>query len=177
MELDELALAARAGGPQAMDDLLAACHPLVMRICSRILPCHQDAEDACQEALLAVATKLHGFAGTGPFGAWLRAVATNSARATYRQLKRRAAETGTAELAVRPDPRTTSVIAGTRLDLLDALEELERRHPQWVEAVVLRDLGDLSYDEIALMLALPPGTVKSRVHDGRVRLRARLAAG
>ena len=49
----------------------------------------------------------------------------------------------------RPDPRTTSVIAGTRLDLLEAMETLERDHPQFVEPLLLRDVYGLPYEEIA----------------------------
>ena len=49
----------------------------------------------------------------------------------------------------RPDPRTTSVIAGTRLDLLEAMETIERDHPQYVEPLLLRDVYGMSYEEIA----------------------------
>ncbi len=67
----------------------------------------------------------------------------------------------------KPDPRTTSVIAGTRLDLLEALETLERDRPQMVTPLVLRDVYGLSYEEIALEVGAPLGTVKSRIHDAR----------
>jgi RNA polymerase sigma-70 factor (ECF subfamily) len=71
----------------------------------------------------------------------------------------------------RPDPRRTSVIAGTRLDLLDALEGLPA---DYAEAAVLRDVLSLSYAEIATLLGVPEGTVKSRIHEARRRLRQRL---
>ncbi|MDO3398365.1 RNA polymerase subunit sigma-24, partial [Nocardioides sp. SOB44] len=67
---------------------------------------------------------------------WWPGVAPNSARSTYRRMKNQAVPAD--PLAVgggrleRPDPRTTSVIAGTRLDLLEAMETLEREHPQLV---------------------------------------------
>lgn len=67
----------------------------------------------------------------------------------------------------RPDPRTTSVIAGTRLDLLEAMETIERKHPQYVEALLLRDVYGMSYDEIAQQVGVPLGTVKAQVHHGR----------
>uniref|UniRef100_UPI0030F717A7 sigma factor-like helix-turn-helix DNA-binding protein n=1 Tax=uncultured Nocardioides sp. TaxID=198441 RepID=UPI0030F717A7 len=66
-----------------------------------------------------------------------------------------------------PDPRTTSVIAGTRLDLLEAMETLEREHPQLVEPLLLRDVYGLPYDEIASLLGIPLGTVKAQIHHGR----------
>jgi RNA polymerase sigma-70 factor (ECF subfamily) len=74
----------------------------------------------------------------------------------------------------RPDPRTTSVVAGTRLDLLDALEQLETDLPETVTSVVLRDIYELSYDEIADQVGVPIGTVKSRISRARVSLKAHL---
>ena len=70
-----------------------------------------------------------------------------------------------------PDPRTTSVIAGTRLDLLEAMETLERDHPQFVEPLLLRDVYGLSYDEIAEQVGAPLGTVKAQIHHGRKLVR------
>jgi RNA polymerase sigma-70 factor, ECF subfamily len=67
----------------------------------------------------------------------------------------------------RPDPRTTSVIAGTRLDLLEALETIEREHPQFVEPLILRDVYGMSYDDIAQQIGIPLGTVKAQIHHGR----------
>ena len=69
------------------------------------------------------------------------------------------------------DPRTTSVIAGSRLDLLDALEVLGTDHPELVEPLVLRDVQELDYNEIATLLDVPLGTVKSRIHSARNAVR------
>ena len=76
----------------------------------------------------------------------------------------------------KPDPRTTSVIAGTRLDLLEAMEELEREHPQMVEPLLLRDVYGLAYEEIAEQVGAPLGTVKAQIHHGRKLVRPMLAA-
>jgi RNA polymerase sigma-70 factor (ECF subfamily) len=76
-----------------------------------------------------------------------------------------------------PDPRTTSVIAGTRLDLLDALDELEQSHPALVESFILRDLGELSYKEIAELTDTRMGTVKDRIHQARKFMEPRLRTG
>jgi len=127
----------------------------------------QDAEEAGQDALLAVARNISGFEGRSRFTTWLHAVASNSARSTYRSLKRRSPEqpSGHAceELPTAADPRTTSVIAGSRLDLLDALEILAASHPLLVEALVLlrayayshdRDLADVARDVVTQGLRL-----------------------
>jgi DNA-directed RNA polymerase specialized sigma24 family protein len=71
----------------------------------------------------------------------------------------------------------TSVIAGSRLDLLDALERLEAYRPELVTPMVLRDICQLDYDDIATQLGVPVGTVKSRIHYARVHVRRSLAVG
>src|SRR5699024_7335635 len=95
------------------------------------------------------------------------------------------------------DPRTTSVIAGSRIDLLEALDQgchevgtvllqlvecfllealdqLEKDRPNLVAPLVLRDLCQMDYNEIASELNLALGTVKSRIHQGRKHVRKSL---
>jgi len=110
--LEALAARAAAGDTDAINELLALIEPRVMRLCSRMLPCKQDAEEACQDALLRVATKIDTFRGGSKFTTWLYTVAGNSARSTYRSLKRRSVEQPVDEMPTHADPRTTSVIAG-----------------------------------------------------------------
>ncbi|MFC5678462.1 RNA polymerase sigma factor [Aeromicrobium endophyticum] len=170
---DRLIAHARAGEPHAMDDLLAAARPLVLRRCAKFLPYRDDAEEAAQEALLTIATRLDDFGGRGSFAGWVTVIASNQALQTYRSMKKRFGDVESEAAGDRPDPRTTSVIAGTRLDLLDALEQLQLDHPAVVEAFVLRDLGALPYDEIAQLTGAPLGTVKARIHTARAYVRER----
>jgi RNA polymerase sigma-70 factor (ECF subfamily) len=171
IDLEELALRAAAGDRDALEDLLAAIQPRVRRIAGRMLLYPEDAEEAAQDALLLVATKIGQFEGRSKFTTWLHAVASNSARSTYRTLKRRAAERSTDEMPLHADPRTTSVIAGSRLDLLEALEVVGATHPELVEPLVLRDVQGLDYNEIARLLDTPLGTIKSRIHHARQAVR------
>ncbi len=167
-DIDELARSARAGDRDALESLLGAVRPRVLNICRGVLPYSGDAEDACQEAMLNVATKIDCWGGRGRFTTWLHVVAVNSARTTYRRLKNLATPTDFEDGSHdRPDPRTTSVIAGTRLDLLEAMETIERDHPQYVEPLLLRDVYGLPYDEIADLVDAPLGTVKAQIHHGR----------
>jgi RNA polymerase sigma-70 factor (ECF subfamily) len=166
-DLGVLAERAAGGDKNAMEDLLRLVHPRVLRICRSVLPYSADAEDAAQEALLNIATKIHTYSGRSSFSTWVHSVAANSARSTYRKLKRSAQAAHNPEQLDKPDPRTTSVIAGTRLDLLEALETLERDRPQMVTPLVLRDVYGLSYEEIAAEVGAPLGTIKSRIHDAR----------
>lgn len=172
---EALARQAADGDGAALEDLLALIRPDVLRRCARFLPCHQDAEEACQDVLLQVALHIRGFEHRSRFTTWLYVVIANSARQTYRALRRRSREEAHADLpAELADPRTTSVIAGSRLDLLEALDRLERRRPDLVAALVLRDVCQLGYREIAAHLAVPEGTVKSRIHQARADVRGYL---
>lgn len=165
--LDDLVASAQAGDERAMDELLTRLRPRVLGRCSRFLPHEQDAEEATQDALLAIATRLGDFTGSGSFLGWVTVIASNASRQTYRSMKRRFSERSHGEVPDRPDARTTSVIAGSRIDLLDAIEALGLRHPEAVEAFVLRDLGSLPYDEVAELTGAPLGTVKARIHTAR----------
>jgi RNA polymerase sigma factor (sigma-70 family) len=175
VDLDRLALAASGGDSAALDALLAEVRPEVLRLCARFLPYREDAEEACQDTLLAVARGIGAFEGRASFRTWLHRIAANRARSTYRALRQRfVSESAGAPAPDHPDPRRTSVVAGTRLDLLDGLEALGL---EFAEPVALRDVLDLSYRDIATLLDLPEGTVKSRIHEGRLRLRERLGDG
>jgi RNA polymerase sigma-70 factor (ECF subfamily) len=174
--LEALATRAATGDQAALEDLLAQIQPRIQRIVGRMLLHPQDAEEATQDAMLSVAKNITKFEGRSKFTTWLHAVASNSARSTYRSLKRRAAELPTDDFPITADPRTTSVIAGSRLDLLEALEVLGSRNPELVEPLVLRDVNGLDYNEIARLLDTPLGTIKSRIHNARRLVRPLLAA-
>ncbi|GAA2913710.1 RNA polymerase sigma factor [Streptosporangium fragile] len=172
MALDEttedLGRAAAQGDHRALGELLKRIEPDVFRHCHRILPYRQDAEEACQDTLLAVARNISRFEGRARFSTWLHIVTANCARTTYRSLKRRAAEQSSDELPLqRPDVARVSVIAGSRLDLLDAMEALEADKPELAQALVLRDICQLDYSEVAEQLGIPLGTAKSRIHQAR----------
>jgi RNA polymerase sigma-70 factor (ECF subfamily) len=176
-DIDDLARRAQGGDRAALEALLAAVRPRTLAVCRGVLPYTPDAEDACQEALIKVAEKIGTWSQRGRFTTWLHVVAVNSARSTYRRMKNQAvaADPIDSPAMQRPDPRTTSVIAGTRLDLLEAMEALERDHPQFVEPLLLRDVYGLSYEEIAQHLDAPLGTIKAQIHHGRRLVRPMLA--
>ena len=131
----------------------------------------EDALDATQEALIAVTRGLHRYDGRSLFTTWLYRVATNAALDELRRRKRRPEP---AELVEdRPlggggagsAPVESAVVA--RLDVDAALAGLS---PEFRAAVVLRDLCDLDYAEIAEVLDVPIGTVRSRIARGRAAI-------
>jgi RNA polymerase sigma factor (sigma-70 family) len=170
IEVESLARIASGGDLAALNVLLVTVRPEVLRVCSRLLSNREDAEEACQDTLLAVSRGIVRFEGRSAFRTWLYRLASNRARSTHRSARRRPAQ-GFEPLLDRPDPRRTSVVASTRLDLLDALAHLK---PEFAEAVALRDVLGLRYGEIAALQRVPEGTVKSRIHQARLQLRRRL---
>ena len=163
---EELARRAAAGDRRALEDLLAGIRPDILRRCTAFLPNPLDAEEACQDTLLAVSRRISGFEGRAKFSTWLYQVTTNACLDTYRRLKRRASVVGI-QTPEQASHEHTSVVAGTRVDLLDALEKLD---PKFSEPVVLRDVYGLDYTEIARQIGVPEGTIKSRIHEGRKSL-------
>ncbi|RCV54423.1 RNA polymerase sigma factor [Marinitenerispora sediminis] len=175
--LGDLAGRARDGDRAALAALTRRIQPEVLRRCSRFLPYPRDAEEACRRALDSVARGIADYSGDSLFTTWLYTVVSNSARQTYRSLKSRSAElpAEAERIPQQRDPRTTSVIAGSRVDLLEALDQLERDRPHLVVPLVLRDLCQMEFGEIAAELHLDPGTVRSRIHEGRKHVRRSLA--
>jgi RNA polymerase sigma-70 factor (ECF subfamily) len=166
-----LASAAAAGDRAALERLLDRHADLLHAVCRRIVLDPDDALDATQEALIAVVRGIPRFDGRSRFTTWLYRIATNAAIDELRRRRRRpipqdvVPEPGNAA----PD-RTDGVDA--RLDIDAALARLPE---DFRVAVVLRDLCDLDYAEIADVLSLPPGTVRSRIARGRAALHAALA--
>jgi RNA polymerase sigma factor (sigma-70 family) len=168
-DIEIMAQKASAGDRVALNALLGAVRPETLRVCSRFLRNREDAEEACQDTLWAVARGIGNFHGRSTFSTWLHSLAANRARATYQRIRRRHdGEAPGTPLPDWADPRRTSVVAATRLDLLDALDSLPA---DYAEAVALRDVLGMSYADIAALRDIPEGTVKSRIHEARRRLR------
>lgn len=129
--------------------------PNVLARCRRILPNASDAEEACQDALLSVARKIGAFEGRCRFSTWLYEVATRASLMTYRRLVRQAGQVSAEPL---PDTAisgpTMSVRAGMRLDFVEAISAID---PVFGVPVVLRDVHQLDYKEIAALLGVWKG--------------------
>lgn len=127
-----------------------------------------DAADATQEALVAIVRGLPRFDGRSAFSTWVHRVATNACLDEMRRRKRRpvAADDMAGDESVPHDRGVADEVAG-RIDIDRALRRLP---DDFRAAVVLRDLSGLDYAEIAEVLGIPAGTVKSRIARGRAML-------
>ena len=163
---DELAAAAARGDRTALDELLRRHAGLVHAVCRRILANPDDALDASQEALLAIARRIETFDGRSRFSTWCYRVATNAA---LDEARRRSRRPSPVEIVPEPRSRGTSLddAVADQLDIDAALAHLSPDHRA---AVALRDLVGLDYAEIAAVLDIPPGTVRSRIARGRAAL-------
>jgi RNA polymerase sigma-70 factor, ECF subfamily len=168
-DTQELALAAAGGDRGALEQLLDGHADRIHAVCRRIVVNPDDALDATQEALLAIARGIRRFDGRAAFSTWAYRVATNAALDELRRRKRRPLTT--VDDAVDPPVAGGEAAVDARLDVDAALERVPE---EFRVAVVLRDLADLDYAEIAAVLDVPVGTVKSRVARGRAALRAEL---
>lgn len=147
-------------------------------MCRRITANEADAADAAQEAMIAIVRNLARFDGRSSFGTWAYRIATNASLDELRRRKRRAVPSSDDhdgehhhEIA---DPD-----AGLRLDAIGdhmAIEAaLRGLSEEYRLPVVLRDVADLDYAEIAVALGIPAGTVRSRIARGRAALAKALA--
>ncbi len=171
--LDDAALvrAAQSGDRTALDQLFRRHYDRVYAVCWRITGNAADAADATQEAMIAMVRGLDRFDGRASFGTWAYRIATNASLDELRRRRRRPMVNGrdadhNHDLIERADPTAVERIEhlGDRY-LIDAA--LETVPEDFRLAVVLRDVADLDYAEIASILEVPVGTVKSRIARGR----------
>ena len=161
-ETDEQLVARLRGGDEgAFTELMRRHEDRIFGLALSITGDRNDALEATQETFLTLWRKAHSYRGNARFGTWLYRIGINASRD---QLRRRARqplldEEPTQEAA--PDATETVPL---RLDLVRALEHLP---DEYREAVVMHDVGDIPYEEIAHITGVALGTVKSRISRGR----------
>jgi RNA polymerase sigma-70 factor (ECF subfamily) len=165
----ELAARAQAGDAEAFGVLVGQYAAMVRRVTQAVLRHPEDADDAAQDAFLAAWRGIGRFDLSRPVGPWLARIAINAAHDLRRRRRVRATERladeqpGSAEAPDRAAER-----ALLRRRLTAALATLPERQRL---AVVLFDAEGFGHREIAELLDLPEGTVRSDVFHGRRRLR------
>ncbi len=186
---EEVALvsAAQAGSPEAFDRLVTRYHASVYNLCYRIVGNPQDAADTVQEVFLKVHRGLSKFQGNSSLKTWIYRIAVHEG-CNYRRWWRRHAQRETSMEAPTAggESRTLGeslVERGTSPFETASSNEVRRIIDKTLleipanqrAAVMLRDLEDFSYEEIAGIMNVSLGTVKSRVGRGREALRKRLS--
>lgn len=183
----ELMLQAQDGDHDAFRGLVEMFQDRVMRVMVSVLRCDRAmAEDLCQEVFLRVHKGLPAFDGQVRFQTWMHTIAMNVAISEYRRRKasKRNKKTvsidapvrGTDDLYITPEGREVDPVArADQSEFLARVRECVRSLPEEFRgAVVMRDMESLSYEEIGEVLGVPPGTVRSRIHRGRLLLQQML---
>jgi RNA polymerase sigma-70 factor (ECF subfamily) len=161
---------AQRGDRNAVDALLRENYDIVRAVCHRIVINSADAEDATQIALMAIVRALPSFDGRAKFSTWVYRIATNAALDELRRIRRRDIP--------NDDTKFENVSVGDATNAVDAQMDVSAALAQVPEefrvALVLRHIADLEYEEIAVILDVPVGTVRSRLSRGRAQLTALL---
>lgn len=142
-----------------------------LAIARRILRDADEAEDVVQEVFTRLYSQNVRFDGKAAYTTWLHRILVNSSINSLRAKKRRGRLESPVSAAV--DPEEVAVGNERHAMFLEGLEHLSEQHRL---VVTLRDLRGYSYPEIARMLGLPEGTVKSALNRGRTRLMAHMAS-
>ena len=170
---DELRYIAQAkqGDADAFAQLVTAYETSVYRLALRMCGNAHDAEEAAQEAFVSAWKGLPAFRGESKFSSWLYQLTTNACLDLLRREKRHRAAVPLdeqAELSSEDTPQRAAETAELRDTLQAALQELSDDHRQ---IFLLRQMRQLSYDEIGALLGLESGTVKSRLSRAKKQLR------
>jgi len=167
----DLVAAAQTGDGAALEQLLRRHHDRLRALARRLCGNDADAADATQEALISIVRGLDRFDGRAAFGTWAYRIATNACLDELRRRARRPQPQDDAVLATVAAGSDPGDIVSARIDVDTALAALP---VEFRTAVVLRDLCALDYAEIAEVLDVPAGTVRSRIARGRAAIAAHL---
>jgi RNA polymerase sigma-70 factor (ECF subfamily) len=164
--LADLAARCLTGDAQAWETLARTQHRRVYGICYRFTNSQSDAEDLTQEAFLKMYRNLSSFdPAKGGFTTWLATLTRNLLVDNYRRTRMDRVSDSLDATGRNQEDRVAGL--ELRAQIQQALAQVS---PDLREAVILRDLEDMDYKDIAEVLGVPQGTVKSRISRGRAEL-------
>jgi len=176
----------RAGDEEAFDDLVRRHQQRAFNVAFQVLRDREDATEVAQDAFVRIYRSVENFRGECEFTTWLHQIVVNLARNRYRWWKRRGRQSSVSldspvemgegavpvQLAASGDAPDVETVKAEFVELLSRrMEELPRK---LCEVLVLRNVENLSYEQIAVVLDCSIGTVKSRIARAREALRQRM---
>jgi RNA polymerase sigma-70 factor (ECF subfamily) len=186
-EQDEAQFVARlvARDESAFNELVMTYERRVFALVFRMLGRRDEAEDLAQEVFVQVFKAIDQFRGESKLSTWIYRIAVNLCKNRTKYLSRRhAGDQDDVDEMVERAPlsaakgvsvagvsRPDELVEGMQLEVV-VKRAIAQIDPEFREVLVLRDVEDLSYEEIASITGLPDGTVKSRIHRARAQLRA-----
>ncbi|HVR20128.1 MAG TPA: sigma-70 family RNA polymerase sigma factor [Polyangiaceae bacterium] len=169
---------------RAFNELVQAYEQRVFRLVLRMLGRRDEAEDMAQEVFVQVFKAIGTFRGDSKLGTWIYRIAVNLCKNRIKYLSRRHSSDEEelepiAERSALDDKKSSTVGETSRPDQVVEGYQIEKVvqecmasiDPDFREVLVLRDVEDLSYEELCEVTGLPDGTVKSRLHRARAMLK------
>ncbi|MFC1628098.1 RNA polymerase sigma factor [Gemmatimonadota bacterium] len=169
------------GNLVAFDLLVDRYYDRIYGYLYRFLKDSAMAEDLLQETFLRVWKKRGEFRNIASFSTWIYTIAGNLARSEWRRRKRwRMLRIGPSDNDDEPDydlPDESAIpdrVVENRLAAAELIDEVAKLPERYRQVVILRDIQEMSYEEIAGIVQIPVGTVKSRLNRGRLILQEKL---
>lgn len=174
-----LVVLSRQGDLSAFEALVAKYQKRMLNIAFRFLGDFDDASEVVQDAFVSAYRNLKGFRAEAKFSTWLTAITLNLSRNRLKRMKLHHSRVPasldapilTDDGEVMPDPPSGEPSVLDRMEQRDVQAKvrdcIKALEPDFREVLVLRDMQDLSYDEIGGMLKVAAGTVKSRLFRAR----------
>jgi RNA polymerase sigma-70 factor (ECF subfamily) len=170
---------------RAFDEIVQLYGDKVFSLVYRMLGNRHEAEDVAQEVFITVFKTVDGFRGEAKFSTWLLRIAANQSKNRIKYLSRRPTDGGEVEDALQTRAGTPAPVMQAQIegpDVLMEAAELESLMQRSIAAldeehrllVILRDVEELSYQEIGEITGLPEGTIKSRLHRARMAIKEEL---
>ena len=171
---------AKSGDIEAFENLIEGYSKKVFNIAFRMLGNYEDANELAQEVFIKIFKGLKNFKEESTFSTWVNRITTNTCLDEIRKRKNKMnisldeelqLDTGEVHLQIvdnSPSPEQLYEQKEMKNTVMQALDRLSGEHRA---VIVLRELQELNYDEISLILKCPVGTVKSRINRARQELR------
>lgn len=177
---EELIERFQRGDLYAFDLIVKRYKDQLLNFVFRFVGNHEEAEDIVQETFLRVYRKRKAYKRIAKFSTWIYTIAGNLARTELRRRKRRKLfsvtdmgyENKDYEITDEGHSPETHVDGIIQEEIIQ--KEINNLSPKFREVILLRDVQELSYEEISKIIKVPIGTVKSRVNRGRLKLQNRL---